>query len=127
MKKTILVVDDENSVLELIKSVLELDGYNVVTAETGEQTFKVLKEVRPDLILLDVMMPDVNGIKILERIKNNPELEETHVILLTVLSLEEIEKINTKKLKFKEHIQKPFDNKALIDKVKHLVKKNFAP
>ena len=82
-KKTILVVDDEPELVTLIRRILEKNGYRVVCAYDGRQVFDVLKKQRPDLILLDIMMPEMNGFEVLARLKGDRETSSIAVILLT--------------------------------------------
>ena len=74
-KAVILVADDEPHVLDLLKIILG-EKYSIITAEDGEETLNVLKETIPDLIILDVMMPKINGFEICERLKKDPKTRE---------------------------------------------------
>jgi DNA-binding response OmpR family regulator len=82
-KKTILVVDDEPELVTLIRRILEKNGYRVVCAYDGRQVFDVLKKQKPDLILLDVMMPEMNGLEVLAHLKRDQETSSIPVFLLT--------------------------------------------
>ena len=72
----ILVIDDDDSVNELIKINLELAGYNVISAKDGITGFAAAKQEQPDLIVLDVMMPDVDGYTVAKRIRENPIIQD---------------------------------------------------
>jgi DNA-binding response OmpR family regulator len=77
----ILVVDDEKNILKLYKAELEDEGYNVVTANSGKEALAVFQQEKPDLVTLDIMMPDIDGIQVLRQLKQeNPQIP---VIMLT--------------------------------------------
>lgn len=83
MGKRILVVDDDENILNLEKTILEQKGFSVTTAGGGSEALKVLGEEAFDLILLDVMMPEVDGFSVCRKIKNDPRLKDIPVIFLT--------------------------------------------
>ena len=80
---TILVVDDECTVRSLLHDVLEIEGYSVREAEDGPTALSDMHERRPDLVILDVMMPRMSGIEVLTEIRQDPELEHLPVLMLT--------------------------------------------
>lgn len=122
-KKKVMIVDDEESLVELVKVLLEKEGYEVITAYSGKECLEKLKRVRPDLILLDLMMPEMSGREVLERIRENPETKDLKVAFLTVVHLSEIGKKVCEKLEVSDYITKPFDNKELVRRVKELLEK----
>ena len=79
----ILMVDDNPDVLRVFAEILRLDGYQVETASTGKQGLQMAREQRPDLILLDVVLPDLSGIEVCRRIKANPALLDVFVVLFS--------------------------------------------
>jgi DNA-binding response OmpR family regulator len=83
MADKILIVDDEIDTLRLVGLMLERQGYNIVAAEGGEQALEVMKREEPDLVLLDVMMPDLDGIEVAKQIRNDSELGNTPIIMFT--------------------------------------------
>lgn len=85
----ILVVDDEESVGDLLKTVFAKDGHAVYVARTGVEAVTMAKEIKPDLILMDITMPSMDGYEATSQIKANPELAETPVIFLTGKSAQE--------------------------------------
>lgn len=121
MPKRIMVVDDEENLLELVKTLLEQEGFEVITASSGKECLEKLKKVKPDLILLDVMMPGMTGREVLEKIRENPKTKGLKVAFLTVVRYSEASKANMERLKVADYITKPFDNKDLIRRVKRLV------
>ena len=120
-KKKVMIVDDEESLVELVKVLLEKEGFEVITAYSGKECLEKLKKVRPDLILLDLMMPEMSGREVLEKIRENPETKDLKVAFLTVAHLSEIGKKVCERLNVCEYISKPFNNKDLVNKVKNLV------
>ena len=89
MTRRILVVDDDPSIRRLLNATLELEGYTVATAADGEEALAELPGSNPDVVVLDVMMPKLNGLDVLERIRRNPATATLPVILLTAKSSKE--------------------------------------
>ncbi len=83
MSKTVLVVDDDPDVITFNVSVLEENGYFVLTAQNGEEGLKKIKEEKPDLVILDVLMPKQSGIRLYRELKTDEDLEGTRVIILS--------------------------------------------
>lgn len=86
MKPKILVVDDDETLLSLYKSAFTARGYQVFTANNGEKALSLANQEKPDLVLLDIMMPEVHGLNVLDILKATPGLDDTKVIILTALS-----------------------------------------
>ncbi len=82
-KRTIMVVDDNVDIVAVIKTILEVEGYGVQSANSGQEAFNLLGEQRPDLILLDILMPTIDGLEVLTRLKGHPDTASIPVILLT--------------------------------------------
>jgi putative two-component system response regulator len=108
MSSTILIVDDEYSGRETLQSVLEGEGYNLVMAENGPQAIAKAKSILPDVILLDVMMPGMTGFEVCERIRNDPQVAEIPIILLTALD-DRDSLLTGLKAGADDFISKPFD------------------
>lgn len=108
MPSTILIVDDEYSGRETLQSVLEGEGYNLVMAENGPQALAKAKSILPDVILLDVMMPGMTGFEVCERIRNDPQVAEIPIIILTALDDRE-SLLTGLKAGADDFISKPFD------------------
>jgi len=110
--KTILVVDDEPDVRESVKMILEIRGYNVLTAIDGDDCLKKLKEDKPDLILLDIMMPGTSVSKVVNHIK------DVKIAFMSVVRISEARKKGLcKQDNIIDFIQKPFDVGDLIGRV----------
>ncbi|MBI5555343.1 MAG: response regulator [Elusimicrobia bacterium] len=121
--KKILVVDDEPHVRILLKSRLEANGYAVVTAYGGTQALEKVKEEKPDLILLDIVMPDLNGYEVAQRLKSDPETAALPIIIFTASNIRELED-KCRDLGVDYVIMKPFSPEVMLGMVKELFKKN---
>jgi len=121
MAKKIMVVDDEESLVELVKAVLEQEDYEVITAADGNECLKKLKSVKPDLILLDMMMPGISGREVCEKIRSDPKTKNLKVAFLTVAKFSETGRDVLKKMNVMDYITKPFDNDNLVKRVSKMV------
>ena len=86
VKKKILLVEDDNALASVYRSRLELEGFVVEHVQNGELALAKIIEFKPDLVVLDVMMPKVNGFDVLDIVRNTPETANVHVVMLTALS-----------------------------------------
>jgi len=112
--KTILVVDDKASVLTLVRDYLTEEGFRVVTAENGRQALFVARHEKPDLILLDIMMPEMGGYEFIRAYRK--EQEDTPIILLTA-KLEESDKVLGLELGADDYVTKPFGMRELVARI----------
>jgi len=119
----ILVVDDEIQLIELVQIRLEADGYEVITANDGEEGLEKAKSEKPDLILLDVMMPKMDGYQACSLLKNDEQTKNIPVILFTGKAQEDFEDVG-KKAGADAFITKPFDPPELLAKIEELLKKS---
>ena len=125
MKKkdtTILLVDDELDILEIIGYNLSAEGYNVVTAQNGLEAIKKAKKHKPELIILDVMMPEMDGIEACEKLRLIPELSETVITFLTARG-EDYSQVAGFEAGADDYITKPIKPKVLTSKVKSLLRR----
>lgn len=97
-KKTIILADDDPLIIRMYQNKLSTDGYRVIMAINGEEAFMAALKERPDLILLDVMMPKMNGVETLKALKAEPKTSKIPVIILTNLGDKEADVENAKKL-----------------------------
>ena len=81
----VLIIDDETGILKMYQEYLKTSGFEVITASNGQEGLKVAKENKPDVILLDIIMPKLNGLDVLKTIKSDPDIKNTPVYLLTNL------------------------------------------
>lgn len=119
--QTILLLEDDKNLRETLVDIFEIQGFEVVTATNGVEALTFLDEVAPNLIVSDVMMPEMDGFEFLKRIKKNPQMENTPVIMLTANTLQEA-KYKGLEYGANDYITKPFDTKELLFKVQNLIK-----
>ena len=123
----ILVIDDDTSINELIKINLELQGYDVLQSYNGTDGFALAKQEHPELIVLDVMMPEVDGYTVAQRIRNCSDISDTPIIMLTALS-ELNNKVNGFNIGVDDYLTKPFEIEELLVRVRALLKRtNLIP
>ena len=115
--KKILIVDDEQDIVESLKFVLEVSGFVCYTAFNGEDGLRLAKEIMPDLIILDVMMPKINGYKISRLLKYDNKYKDIPILMVTARSQEE-DKLIGEETGANEYITKPFDLDDVVDRVK---------
>ena len=116
-KKTIMVVDDEHDIRSLMKDILTSYGHDPILAESHDECLEKLKEHRPDLILLDIMMPEVDGWETLKAIKKNPDTRDIPVAMLTVVVPTYKDFIDRDVYSLVHYIIKPFTTENLMEKV----------
>jgi len=121
MKKKILIVDDEPDLVELIKVVLQQSGFDAMSAGSGVEALEKLKKTKPDLVLLDMMMPGMSGRETCEKIRANPKTKNLKVAFLTVARFSEVGKEVLNKMHVSDYITKPFDNADLVRRVKKII------
>ncbi len=112
--KTILVVDDEYAIVEALHLLLRDEGYQVLTANGGRQAQEILRKVHPDVMLLDVMMPDLDGRALFEQMQQDPDLRNIPVVMMSAAI------IDPAKLGAPAFIQKPFNIRELLETVGRL-------
>lgn len=121
-KDKILIVDDEEHILELIKFNLENSGYEVVTCNTGTNALNVIRKEVPKLILLDLMLPGMDGYDICKEIRKDNTIANIPVIMITAKS-EELDKILGLELGADDYITKPFSVRELLARVKAVLRR----
>lgn len=123
MNNKILVVDDDSAINELIKVNLELGGYKVVQAFDGTKGFALCKQEKPSLVILDVMMPEVDGFTVAQRIRKNEETKNIPILMLTALS-ELDDKVKGFNIGVDDYLVKPFEMDELKVRVRALLKRS---
>ena len=118
----ILCVDDEAHILELLTFNLEATGYRVVTAANGEDALTVCQHDRPALILLDIMLPGIDGVEVCRRLKSQSNTQDIPIIMLTAKG-DEVDKILGLELGADDYITKPFSVRELVARVKALLRR----
>ncbi|MGH7232383.1 MAG: response regulator transcription factor [Nitrospiraceae bacterium] len=120
--KKILIVEDEKDILDLVKLYLEKEGYRISTAVTGLDGLKLVKAEHPDLVVLDLMLAEMDGLEVCKRIRATPEIAMTPIVMLTAKA-EESDTIVGLELGADDYVTKPFSPKALVARVKALFRR----
>jgi two-component system alkaline phosphatase synthesis response regulator PhoP len=122
-KKRILIVDDEENILELLKYNLEKNGFEVVPKDNGEGALEEMEKEDFDLVLLDLMLPGIDGLEVLKTIRSQDRIKNTPVIMLTAKN-EEIDTVLGLEMGADDYIGKPFGVHELLARVKALLRRN---
>jgi two-component system phosphate regulon response regulator PhoB len=125
-KGTILVVDDEEDIQELVKLNLVREGYDVLTAGSGEQALEVAQARQPALTVLDLMLPGIDGLEVCQILKANARTRQMPIIMLTAKS-EESDVVTGLELGADDYITKPFSSKVLVARVRRMLRKAAEP
>ena len=120
--KKILIVEDEKDILELVKLYLEKEGFRTATAVTGLQGLKQVKAEHPDLIVLDLMFAEIDGLEVCKLIRADPQTAMTPILMLTAKA-EESDQVIGLELGADDYVTKPFSPKALVARVKALFRR----
>ncbi|HIE50981.1 MAG TPA: response regulator [Armatimonadetes bacterium] len=117
--KKVLVADDERTLLQLVAFNLRMEGYEVITAEDGKEALTKIREEHPDVVVLDVMMPHLDGFDVLRELRADPETQDLPVIMLTALSQDE-HVLKGWEYGVDCYLTKPFNPIELLSMVKRL-------
>lgn len=118
--KKILVVDDEPNIVRSLAYILKKEGYDVSTAKDGEQAMDMVRDSKPHLMILDVMMTRKSGYDVCEEVKSDPDLRDIHVMMLTANGQVGDREIGLSK-GADEYLTKPFSPRLILNKVKELL------
>ena len=121
--KKILIVDDEKDILEFLGYNLRKEGYEVSEAKTGDEALQLVKNNTPDLIILDVMMPGIDGIDTCQRMREMPKLKDTLIIFLTARN-EDFSQIAGLDAGADDYVSKPIKPKVLLSRIKAIFRRN---
>lgn len=117
MTKKILIVDDERDIVETLKFILEVEGFDCIVAYDGEEALNLAKTQNPDLIVLDVMLPKINGYKVCRLLKFDSKFKHIPILMVTAKTQDE-DKIIGEETGANEYVTKPFDIEMLTKLVK---------
>lgn len=120
--KKVLIADDEPDILEILKYNLVKEGYHVITAQDGNEAIEKAKQLLPDLIVLDIMMPGKNGVEVCEILRSQPKMKDTLIMFLTALS-DEATQIKGLATGADDYISKPISPNVFISKVQSLLRR----
>ncbi len=116
IKQTILIADDSDTQLMHLKAILETAGYNTVTASSGNQAIAISEKMKPDAIMLDIVMEDGDGYKACRTIKKNPALTNTPIFMVSSKS-NPVDRQWAKQLGATDYIVKPYEDSDILDKL----------
>ncbi len=120
--KKILIVEDEQDILQLVKHYLEKEGFRSITTMSGLEGLKKVKEEKPDLVVLDLMLPEIDGLEVCKRLRSVPDTAMLPILMLTAKA-EESDTIVGLELGADDYVTKPFSPKALVARVKALLRR----
>src|SRR5256714_14005571 len=123
MKHKILIVDDEPDAVEMIQFNMKAAGYDVVTAADGAEALKKARSVLPDLILLDLMLPEVDGVEVCKILRRDSQTRGIPIIMLTAKAAE-IDRVLGLELGADDYVTKPFSPRELVLRIKNLMKRD---
>ncbi len=124
MPKEILIVDDEPGIVVPVQFLMEQQGYNVMTANRGEDALDLIYQYKPDLVLLDIMLPGIDGYEVCEIVRLNPDYRNVKIVFFTAKG-REMEIAKGLALGADVYFTKPFSNTALVAKVKELLETTY--
>ena len=119
-KENILIVDDEEDVLELVRYNLDKNGFRVETATTGEEALIKARAKLPDLVILDLMLPNIDGLEVCKKLKNDSKTQNIPIIMLSAKG-EEADIVTGLELGADDYVTKPFSPKVLIARVRRIL------
>jgi two-component system phosphate regulon response regulator PhoB len=122
-KATILIVDDEEDIRELVELNLAQEGYKVLSCETGERALEISGSKLPDLIVLDLMLPGIDGLEVCKRLKGNVKTENIPIVMLTAKG-EEADIVTGLELGADDYVTKPFKGKVLVARVRRILRRS---
>jgi phosphate regulon transcriptional regulator PhoB len=122
MPKKILIVDDEKDIVDLIGYNLEKEGFTTIKAYDGESALKLVKAKRPDVVILDLMLPGIRGLEVCKFIRKNPDTETLPIIILTAKG-DQVDKILGFEMGADDYITKPFNVRELIARVRAVLRR----
>ncbi|MCY3798788.1 MAG: response regulator transcription factor [Chloroflexi bacterium] len=131
-ERNILVVDDERTIREVVRRYLELEGFAVTEAETGPQALSILHDSRPDLIVLDIMLPGIDGFSITRRLRHDTDYSSLQIegdipIILLTARTNEVDRVAGLELGADDYVIKPFSPRELVARVKRILQRASPP
>jgi DNA-binding response OmpR family regulator len=123
MAKKILIVEDNIVILTMQKQIFEMEGYDIVTAQEGMDALKKIHQEHPDVVLLDVNIPGMNGFELCRQIKEDPDLQTVIVVMISAVYYSDEDAKKGMAMGADAYFTKPYENEALQSKIKELIEK----
>lgn len=123
MPKKILIVEDNIVILTMQKQIFEMEGYDIVTAQEGMDALKKIHQEHPDVVLLDVNIPGMNGFELCRQIKEDPDLQTVIVVMISAVYYSDEDAKKGMAMGADAYFTKPYENEALQSKIKELIEK----
>ena len=120
MPRKVLIVDDEPNIVVPLEFLMEQNGYHVMIAQSGEESLEIIAKNRPDLILLDIMLPGIDGFEVCEIVRLNPQWQGIKIIFLTAKG-REVDIAKGMVLGADAYVTKPFSNEHIVGQVRKLL------
>lgn len=124
MAERILIVDDDATMVNLLSTVLEFEGFQAIKALSGMEALHMIEEQRPDLVLLDIMMPEMDGFEVLARLRRDPSTEKLPVVILTART-EDRDVFEGWRRGADEYVTKPFDPQRLVEVIRDVLARSY--
>lgn len=124
MDEKILIVDDDATMVNLLSTILEIDGFETQKALSGREALDILTEGTPDLVLLDIMMPEMDGFEVLAKIRNDPQTQKLPIIMLTART-DDKDIFEGWRRGADEYVTKPFDPHALVETIRKVLSRTL--
>ncbi|MGW8321191.1 MAG: response regulator transcription factor [Thermodesulfobacteriota bacterium] len=122
----ILLVDDEPNIVLALEFLMKKEGYETFTADDGEKALEAIREHQPDLVILDLMMPKLDGYEVCQRVRSDPACKNTVIVMLTAKG-REVEREKGLAMGADLYITKPFSTREVVEKVRGLLSETSAP
>ncbi len=125
-KRTILIVDDDPKIRRLVRSYLEQAGFAVEGAEDGPGALQAIRRLHPDLVVLDLMLPGMDGLAITQQVRTDPQLSRTPILMLTA-RVEDVDRILGLEMGADDYVTKPFNPREVVARVKAILRRTQEP
>jgi len=125
MPGTIAIVEDESNIVELIKYNLDREGYKTISANNGRKGLEMIKQELPDLVILDLMLPELDGLSVCKQLRSDPQTKSIPIIILTAKS-EEADRVLGLEMGADDYVTKPFSPRELVARVRAVLRRSGA-
>lgn len=123
MPGTIAIIEDESNIVELVKYNLDREGYHTISANNGKKGLELVRQELPDLIILDLMMPELDGISVCKQLRSDPQTKSIPIIILTAKS-EEADRVLGLEMGADDYVTKPFSPRELVARVRAVLRRS---